>query len=106
MDTQPVYSIGSILTSFKIAVIAIATVLVVFLPNEMVTNPDGTPNNVPALIIAAVSAASVFIGDLIGYVLTRDRVTPIAAPNLPIGTIVNAGSPAPTGVVAPTEGQS
>lgn len=98
MDTQPVYSIGSILTSFKLAVLAIATVVVVFLPQDM-------RDNAGELILAAVSATTILIGDLIGYILTRDRVTSIAAPNLPIGTVVNAGTPAPTGVVAPVEGQ-
>lgn len=98
MDQQPVYSIGSILTSFKLAVVAIAAVIIVFLPEDMRAVAG-------ELIIAAVSAATIFIGDLIGYILTRDRVTPVAAPNLPIGTVVNAGTPAPTGVVVPQEGQ-
>ena len=95
MNDQPVYSIGSILTSFKLAAVAIATVVVVFLPEDM--DPNAGP-----LIIAAVSAAAIFIGDIVGYILTRDRVTSIAAPNLPIGTVVNANNPnEPTAVVTP-----
>jgi hypothetical protein len=105
MNDQPVYSIGGLLTSFKLAVLAIATVLVVFLPTSMVTNPDGTPNNVPALILAATAAFTVFIGDLLGYILTKDRVTSVANPNLPIDTIVNEHSGAPTGIVRPLEGE-
>jgi hypothetical protein len=96
MDTQPVYSIGTILTSFKLAVIAIATVLVIFLP-------DDVRNVASELILAAVAAFTVFIGDLLGYILTREKVTPIASPNLPVGTVVNANNPnEPTSVVTPT----
>lgn len=96
MDQTPVYSIGTILTSFKLAVLAVATVIVVFLPEDMQT-VAGT------LILAAVSAVTIFIGDLVGYILTREKVTPIASPNLAVGTVVNANNPnEPTSVVTPT----
>lgn len=95
MDTQPVYSIGSVLTSFKLAIVAIATVIVVFLPEDMQATA-GT------LIIAAVSAATIFIGDLVGYILTREKVTPISNPTLQPGTVINADSPSLPTITVPS----
>lgn len=36
---------------------------------------------------------------VIGALMIRERVTPVADPRLPIGTVVNEHSDAPTGVV-------
>ena len=67
MNTEPVYTIGAIFTSLKIAVVAVLTVVALGLQlDEAMT----------AAIIGAGSAITLAVGDLIGYVLTRNRVSP------------------------------
>jgi hypothetical protein len=90
MTNEPVLSIGAVFTSLKAAVIAVLTVVALQL------NMDA---NSTAAVIGAGAAITLAVGDIFGYYLTRQQVTPIASPNLPIGTTVNADSPNPTGVV-------
>lgn len=63
-----------------------------------------TPEQVAGITLV-VDNALVVVSSLLIIVLVKDKVTPVAAPNLPIGTTVNANSPAPTGVVEPVAGQ-
>lgn len=39
---------------------------------------------------------------VIGALLIRERVTPVASPSLPIGTVVNADTDQPNGIVTET----
>ena len=48
-----------------------------------------------------LEAAFVLIGFLITGVAVRAKVTSVASPNLPIGTVVNETNAEPTGVVVP-----
>lgn len=50
-----------------------------------------------ALVLAFIAAV---------FVLLRFVVTPVASPNLPIGTIVNAASSEPTGIVTEQPSES
>jgi hypothetical protein len=55
-------------------------------------------------VVVAQDALAAFVNLLVPIVaalLAARLVTPISAPNLPIGTVVNERSDAPTGVVTP-----
>jgi hypothetical protein len=90
VEREPVVSIGAVFTSLKLAVTALLTVMALQL------NMD---EGATAALIGAGAAITIAVGDIVAYILTRDRVTPVAAPNLPIGTVVNRDAPDPTGVV-------
>lgn len=90
MNNEPVLSIGAVFTSLKAAVIAVLTVVALQL------NLDA---NQTAAVIGAGAAITLAVGDIFGYYFTRQQVTSIANPNLPIGTTVNANSPSPEGQV-------
>lgn len=67
MTTEPVYTIGAVFTSLKLAIVAIITVVALALQlDEAMT----------AAVIAAGSAITLAVGDVVGYVLTRRKVTP------------------------------
>jgi hypothetical protein len=69
MQTEPVYTIGLIITSVEAAVVALLTVGV------LVAGLDqDTP--VAVAIIGAGSAVTLAIGNVVGYRMTRARVTP------------------------------
>jgi hypothetical protein len=90
VNAEPVYTLGAIFTSLKVAVVSVLTVVALALQlDEAMT----------AAVIGAGSAIIVVVGDVLGYVLTRERVTSVANPNLPLGTEVNRANGDPTGVV-------
>lgn len=89
-ENEPVRSIGAVFLSLKAAVIAVITVIAVSAHWDDVLT---------GAVIGAGAAITVAIGDIIVMVLTREKVTPVANPNLPIDTIVNRDIAAPTGVV-------
>lgn len=67
MTSEPVYTIGAIFTSLKVAVVAVLTVVALGMElDEAMT----------AAVIGAGSALTLAIGDVLGYVLTRNRVSP------------------------------
>jgi hypothetical protein len=90
MSQSPVVSIGAVFTSLKLAV----TLLLAFIALQLDMDEVST-----IALTSAGAAITIAVGDIIGYLLTRDQVTPVANPNLPIGTEVNRDSAAPTGVV-------
>lgn len=96
MNREPVVSIGVVFTSLKVAVVSLLTVVAISLQLDEATT---------GAIIGAGSAITLAIGDIVAYALTRPTVTPVDSPNLPVGTIVNAHSDAPTSVVAPSDPQ-
>jgi hypothetical protein len=67
--TEPVYTIGAIITSVELAVVAVLTVVVLAMGME-----QDAPMAVA--IIGAGSALTVAIGNIIGYWMTRSRVSP------------------------------
>lgn len=83
MNTEPVYTIGGIVTSLKVAVVAVITAVALGAQWSA---------EMTAATIGAASAIVILVGDILGYVLTRPRVTPVAAPVLPIDTAVNTTS--------------
>ena len=90
MNNEPVLSIGAVFTSLKAAVIAVLTVVALQL------NLDA---NQTAAVIGAGAALTLAVGDIFGYYFTRQQVTSVASPNLPIGTQVNVDSPQPQATV-------
>lgn len=91
---EPVINIGAVFTSLKLAVTAVITVIALQLElSEAAT----------ASLVAAGAAITIAIGDVLTYLMTRKQVTPIAQPNLPIGTVVNQFTPETTGVVVARE---
>lgn len=67
MQTEPVYTIGAVFTSLKIAVVAVVTVVALALElDEAMT----------AAVVGAGAAVTLAVGDILGYVLTRARVSP------------------------------
>lgn len=69
MNTEPVYTIGLLITSTEAAVVALLTVAVL---------AAGLESDAPlaVAIIGAGSALTLAIGNVIGYYLTRNRVSP------------------------------
>lgn len=69
MNSEPVYTIGLLITSTEAAVVALLTVAVLLL---------GLESDAPlaVAIIGAGSAVTLAIGNLTGYYLTRQRVSP------------------------------
>lgn len=69
MESEPVYTIGLLVTSTEAAVVALLTVAVL---------AAGLESDAPmaVAIIGAGSAVTLAIGNVIGYVLTRRRVSP------------------------------
>lgn len=67
MQTEPVYTIGAVFTSLKVAIVAIITVVALGL---------GLDEAMTAAVIGAGSAITLAVGDIVGYVLTRNRVSP------------------------------
>lgn len=90
--SEPVINIGAVFTSLKLAVTAVIAVIAVVL--EM----DETAT---IALTSAGAAITIAVGDIVGYFLTRNQVTPIQTPNLPIGTVVNQYTAETTGVVVP-----
>lgn len=71
MNTEPVYTIGLLITSTEAAVVALLTVAVL---------AAGLEADAPlaVAIIGAGSAVTLAIGNVIGYYLTRNRVSPVS----------------------------
>lgn len=69
MNREPVYTIGLLITSTEAAVVALLTVAVL---------AAGLESDAPlaVAIIGAGSAVTLAVGNLIGYRLTRQRVSP------------------------------
>lgn len=67
MKDEPVIAIGTIFTSLKVAVVSILTVIAI---------SQGWDEVMTGAVIGAGSAITLAIGDIIAYVLTRDRVSP------------------------------
>lgn len=88
--SEPVLSIGAVFTSLKLAVTAILALLALQLKMDEAST---------VALVSAGAAITIAVGDILAYYLTRERVTPTASPNLPIGTTVNDNSSAPSGVV-------
>ncbi|RLB44776.1 MAG: hypothetical protein DRH30_00540 [Deltaproteobacteria bacterium] len=68
MSTEPLYSIAAIFTSMKVAVISVITVVAISMEWD---------STMTAAVIGAGSAITLAIGDIVGAVLTHDRVTPV-----------------------------
>lgn len=79
MTNEPVRTIGTVMTSAKVAAVAIATLVAAMLD---MTGEDA------ALFVAAVSAVAILLGDVVQLIWTRDHVTPVAAPKLHEGAVV------------------
>lgn len=69
MNTEPVITIGAIVTSIEAAIVALLTVAVLAAGLEA-----DTP--LAVAIIGAGSAVTLAVGNVAGYVLTRRRVSP------------------------------
>lgn len=71
MNSEPVYTIGLLITSTEAAVVALLTVAVIAF---------GLEQDAPlaVAIIGAGSAVTLAIGNVIGYWLTRNRVSPVS----------------------------
>jgi len=69
MRTEPVYTIGTVITAVEVAVVAVLTVVVL---------AAGYDQDAPmaVAIIGAGSSLTLAVGNVIGYWLTRNRVTP------------------------------
>jgi hypothetical protein len=80
VSTEPVVTIGAVFTSLKVAVTAVLTIVAL----QLEMDAEQT-----AALIGAGAAITIAIGDILGYVLTRDRVTPVTQPVLKPGTTVN-----------------
>jgi hypothetical protein len=90
MNSEPVVSIGAVFTSLKLAVTAVIAIMAIQLEMDEAAT---------IALTSAGAAITIAVGDIIGYLMTRDKVTPVADPNLPIGTLVNRDDSAPTGIV-------
>jgi len=90
MNSEPVVTIGTVFTSLKLAVTAVIAVIALQLEMDA---------NATVMLTSAGAALTIAIGDIVAYILTRDRVTPVSDPVLPIGTAVNERTSAPAGVV-------
>ena len=66
-ENEPVYSIGRIFTSLKLAAIAVVTIVALMMEWDDATT---------AAVVGGVSAIVVVAADIVGYVMTRERVTP------------------------------
>lgn len=96
MNTQPVYTIGTVITATEIAVVSVLTVIVLAM---------GLQEDAPLAIAitGAGSGLTLAIGNIIGYYMTHQQVTSVTSPNLPINTLVNEHIKAPTGIVTAVE---
>lgn len=74
MEREPLITIGAVVTSVKLAVVAVVGVIVIAaeLPEELGSS-----------LILAAGLIVVAVGDVLQLVLTRPRVTPAARPTLP-----------------------
>ena len=72
MSTEPLYSITAIFTSLKLAVISVVTVIAISAEWDDVMK---------AAVVGAAAALTMAIGDIVGAILTHDRVTPYTAPS-------------------------
>jgi len=70
VNSEPVYTIGLLITSTEAAVVALLTVAVL---------AAGLDSDAPlaVAIIGAGSAVTLAIGNVIGYYVTRNRVSPV-----------------------------
>jgi len=71
MNNEPVYTIGLLITSTQAAVVALVTVLVLAMDLDP-AEPLG------AALIGAGATVTLAIGNLVGYYLTRQRVSPVS----------------------------
>lgn len=71
MNTEPVFTIGLLITSTEAAVVALLTVAVLAFGLE-------ADAPLAVAIIGAGSAVTLAIGNVIGYYLTRNRVSPVS----------------------------
>lgn len=71
MQSEPVFTIGLVITSIEAAVVALLTVGVL---------AAGLESEAPlaVAIIGAGSAVTLAIGNVVGYWLTRSRVSPVS----------------------------
>lgn len=90
MTTEPAVLIG--------AIGAIITAAIPLLARAFGWTED-VSREVETLLLAIVTLG----GMLITALVIRSRVTPVASPNLPIGTVVNERSADATGTVTPKE---
>jgi len=67
MSNEPVITIGTVFTSIKLAVTAIITAWAL---------QAGLPEGETAAYVGAGAALTIAIGDIVGYFLTRRRVSP------------------------------
>lgn len=72
MEREPLVTIGAVMTSVKLAVVAVVAVLVIDM------DPDRA-----ALVIAAASAVTIALGDILQLIIGRRRVTPASDPVIP-----------------------